>query len=232
NTRHNIGWAINLHQTLPAPRARSRMLSLDCFRRAASVSGNTPETTRGGFELPRLLLPRTGLTHVSASNPGPAAAAIRLPDERTIPATFGPRRNAAIPPSLSSFTVTRLAIGSALRSVEIHDNAALCSASEMWVVVPHPHVTDRVPLDPGEHNPVIRARARTLDRREHLHTPDDRIAVRLERFRQARLTARRNPVNRPRLVLPRKRRVTVPIRIALDPVTDSERLSNATHHAP
>src|SRR5690606_29581574 len=129
NSRHNIGRAVNLHQTLPAPRARNRTLSLDCFRRAAPVSGNTPETARGGFEWPRLLLPRTGLTHVSASNPVPAAAAIRLPDERTIPAPSAPRRNAAMPPSEPSSTLTFLAIGSALRSVEIHDDAALCSAS-------------------------------------------------------------------------------------------------------
>src|SRR5699024_3983159 len=121
---------------------------------------------------------------------------------------------------------------SALRPVKIHDNAPLRSAGEVGVVVPHAHVADRVPFKVVEHNPVIRARARTLDRREHLHAPDDRVAVCLERFRQPRLAARRDPINGPRLVLPRKRRVAVTVRLTLDPVTDSERLSNATHHAP
>src|SRR5699024_4328232 len=159
-------------------------------------------------------------------------AAIRLPDERTMPATSEPRRNAATPPSESKSIFTRLAIRSALRPVKIHDNAPLRSAGEVGVVVPHAHVTDRVPFKIVEHNPVIRARARTLDRREHLQPLHDGVAVRLKRLRQPRLPPRRNPINRPRLVNPRKRRVTVTIRLTLDPVTDSERLSNATHHAP
>src|SRR5699024_3160181 len=163
--------------------------------------------------------------HVSASNPGPADAAIRLPDERTMPATSEPRRNAATPPSESKSIFTRLAIRSALRPVKIHDNAPLRSPGKVRIVVPHPNVTDRVPFKIVEHNPVIRARARTLDRREHLHAPNNRVAVRLERLRQPRLAARRNPINRPRLVNPRKRRIAVPIRLTLDPVTDSERLS-------
>src|SRR5699024_12807854 len=135
-----------------------------------------------------------------------------------MPATSEPRRNAATPPSESKSIFTRLAIRSALRPVKIHDNAPLRSAGEVGVVVPHAHVTDRVPFKIVEHNPVIRARARTLDRREHLHAPDDRVAVRLERLRQPRLAARRNPINRPRLVNPRQRRGTVPIRPPPDPV--------------
>src|SRR5699024_4269457 len=149
-----------------------------------------------------------------------------------MPATSEPRRNAATPPSESKSIFTRLAIRSALRPVEIHDNAPLRSAGEVGVVVPHAHVTDRVPFKIVEHNPVIRARARTLDGREHLHAPDDRVAVCLERLRQPRLAARRDPINRPRLVNPRERRIAVTVRLALDPVTDGERLSNAPHHAP
>src|SRR5699024_3146366 len=137
-----------------------------------------------------------------------------------------------MPPSVSSFTSTRLAIRSALRPVEIHDNAALSSHGEMRVVVPHPNIADRVPLNPRMYHAIIRAGPRPLYRREHLHTPNDRVTVRLKRLRQPRLTARRNPINRPRLINPRKRRIAVTIRLTLDPVTDSERLSNATHHAP
>src|SRR5699024_3690054 len=108
HARHNIRGTVNLHQVLPASRARCNTLSLDCFRRAASVSGNTPETTRGGFEQPRLPVPRVGLIHVSASTPGPADAAIRSPDARTIARTSDPASIRPIPFS-SSFTLTRLA---------------------------------------------------------------------------------------------------------------------------
>src|SRR5699024_12317940 len=86
HARHNIRGTVNLHQVLPASRARCNTLSSICLRYAAGVSANTPDTARGGRELPRLLLPRTGLTHVSASNPGPADAAIRSPrsEERRV----------------------------------------------------------------------------------------------------------------------------------------------------
>src|SRR5699024_10742405 len=154
HARHNIGGAVDFHQVLPASRTRCSTLSRDCLRRASGVFAATPETTRGGFELPLRLVPRVGLIHVSASKPLPRAPAIRLPDERTMPATSEPRRNAATPPSESQSIFTRIAIRSALRPVKIHDNAPLRSAGKVRIVVPHAHVTDRIPFKIVEHNPV------------------------------------------------------------------------------
>src|SRR5699024_11635835 len=88
-----------------------------------------------------------------------------------MPATSEPRRNAATPPSESKSIFTRLAIRSALRPVKIHDNAPLRSAGKVRIVVPHAHVTDRVPFKIVEYNPDIRALARIIDRRDHLHAP-------------------------------------------------------------
>src|SRR5699024_8434502 len=205
-------------------------LSSICLRYAAGVSANTPDTARR---------PRVAPLAPAAHGTNPRIRLEPRPGRRGDPVTRRTNHRPHLRPGkhpphtvLVQLHPDSFSHRSALRPVKIHDNAPLRSAGEVGVVVPHAHVADRVPFKVVEHNPVIRARARTLDRREHLHAPNDRVPVRLERLRQPRLAARRDPINGPRLVLPRKRRIAVTIRLTLDPVTDSERLSNATHHAP
>src|SRR5699024_9075372 len=116
---------------------------------------------------------------------------------------------------------------SALHSFEVDDDTALTSDREVWVVVPYARVANRLPLIAAVDHAIHSSRTWAIDRGEHLNAPDEHVAVTVPRL----LTRTgRNSVDRPRLFLPRRGRISIRVQRPLDAVLDRESLSNAAHH--